>query len=888
MDKPIFPNYTQMKSYLPLPLWNIIRMVSAGLSVGLIITLFARPDIGLFVVWRLLIPFLPLLFFIAPGIWRNICPLAAVNQAPRLFQFTRALTPPKWLKEYGYVIGIFLFVSLVSLRKVIFNYNGPALAVLLIILLVAALVMGTFYKGKSGWCSSICPLLPVQRIYGQTPFVKVANTHCQPCVGCTKNCYDFNPHVAYLADIYDKEDKFALYRKFFVGLFPGFILAFYLLPNPGAATNHDAVLIPNLIKISADINTFQMYLLFLLFSLASVGSFYFFHVFLKVTAPKITTIYGALALNIYYWFNSHLIGQLFGNTAQPAVMWGIRALILGLSIIWIIRTYQKEAIFVRETLQPAPSIMISRSIMAHRSATVGKPEVTFVPENKHVVVQPGKTVLEVAEANDLAIESGCRMGVCGADPITVVEGMENLNKVGRDERTTLERLGLGENCRMACVARINGNCKISLKPEPPKQFNTSIVNGFKYNRDVKKVVIVGNGIAGVTAADHIRRRHPTCEIHLIGRESHHLYNRMGIARLIYGRSAMEGLYLMPEKWYKDYQITVWLNTFVKRIDDNQHQVELGTGEKIEYDRLILTTGGHSWVPPIENYGKEGCFVLREAEDAINIRRFIQANHCKEAVIMGGGLLGLEAAFALHKVGLSVSVLEYGPSLLRRQLDTRGGYFLQNYLEGLGLKILTEASVVSVSGNKQIERVTLKDGRSLPCDLLLVATGVRSNVELGKESDLTINRGIIVDEQMRTNRANIFAAGDVAEFNGRTFGLWTVAVNQAEVAAANAVGGQEVYTEIIPVTMLKVVGIDLTSIGRIDAAEGDEEIVFEDEANHRYRKLLVNKNKIVGAILIGYPDEARGISEASKSATDIGRYMLDIRRGNWQSLIDIAG
>ena len=885
-----FPNYMQMKRRLPVSVWNGIRLFSVGITFGIILILFLRPELGLFIVWRLIIPLIPLLFFIAPGLWRNICPLAAMNQTPRLFQFTRALTAPNWFKEYGYVIGIGLFVILVSLRKVIFNYNGVALGILLILLLAAALVMGSVYKGKSGWCSSICPLLPVQRIYGQTPFVKVANSHCQPCVGCTKNCYDFNPHVAYLADMYDPDERFAAYRKFFVGFFPGFILAFYLLPNPGAPVDGSSQFFSGMLSMAGTITVWQMYLLFAVIALFSAGSFYLLDSFLKSSPIKITTLYGALALNIYYWFNSMLIGELFGATLQPAVAWGVRGLVAVLTLVWIYNTYQKEQLFVARQQMEAPRAS-NVSLVAHRSASLANPEVKFEPEGKRVVVKPGKTVLEVAEANNLEIESGCRMGVCGADPIMVLDGAENLNKVSSDERTTLERLGLGDNCRMACMARVKGSCTISLKPEKPKSFSTSVVAGFKYDKSVEKVVIIGNGIAGVTAADHVRRRHPACEIHLIGREGHNLYNRMGITKLIYGRSAMDGLYLLPDKWYKDYSITTWLNTRVRSVDPEAKQVNLGTGESLPYDRLILTTGSESWVPPIENYGSSGCFVLRTAEDAMNIRHFVQESHVERAVVAGGGLLGLEAAYALHKVGLQVAVLERGPSLLRRQLDRAAGEILKAYLEGLGLEIVTEATAKAVQGDTFIEAVTLEDDRTLPAELFLVATGIRSNLQLAEEIGLEHKRGIVVDDGMRTSIPGIYAAGDAVEYNGKVLGLWTVAVSQGEVAAANAVAPADApaerYEEIIPVTMLKVVGIDINSIGRIQAEDDDQVIVFEDRENFRYRKLLVKNGKIEGAILIGHADESRGVTEAVKSGFDVSPHLKQLETGDWQPLIDLA-
>ena len=196
-------------------------------------------------------------------------------------------------------------------------------------------------------------------------------------------------------------------------------------------------------------------------------------------------------------------------------------------------------------------------------------------------------------------------------------------------------------------------------------------------------MIIGNGVAGVTAADHIRRRHPDVEIHLIGREKHHLYNRMGISRLIYGRSAMQGLYLLPETWYDEHKVTTWLNTQVYRVDHNTHDVHLATGEKLHYDKLVLAMGSRSTVPAIENFGIPGSFVLREAEDAMHIRSFAQDFACKRAIVAGGGLLGLEAAYALLKLGLSVSVLERSERLLSRQLDKRGSELLTEYLENIG-------------------------------------------------------------------------------------------------------------------------------------------------------------------------------------------------------------
>ena len=197
------------------------RSVVAGLLV-------AVPDTGLFVMWKGVIPALPLLFMVAPGVWRNICPLAASNQTPRVLGHHQGAEPRRtWLKEYGYVIAVGLFIGFVSLRKVGLDDSGPLSALLLLGAMTGAFAGGMVLKGKSGWCSTICPLLPVQRIYGQTPFALVGNNHCQPCVGCAKTCYDFNPRAAYLADLNDADGYWSGYRKFFVGAFPGLVLGFF-------------------------------------------------------------------------------------------------------------------------------------------------------------------------------------------------------------------------------------------------------------------------------------------------------------------------------------------------------------------------------------------------------------------------------------------------------------------------------------------------------------------------------------------------------------------------------------------------------------------------------------------------------------------------------------
>ncbi|MDA0184649.1 FAD-dependent oxidoreductase [Solirubrobacter phytolaccae] len=827
-----FPNYTQIPSRIPVKVWHGMRAGSIVAALILAALLIAAPDTGLFLMWKVVIPLLPLLFLTVPGLWRNLCPLAASNQTPRALEFTKALTAPDWLKEYGYVIAFSLFIGFVVLRKLGLDDSGAYSALLLLGAMAAAFTGGIFLKGKSGWCSTICPLLPVQRIYGQTPLLLVANAHCQPCVGCVKNCYDFNPRAAYLADLHDQDTYWSGYRKYFVGAFPGIVLGFFAVPVEQMA----------------------------LTTAVSLAVFATLITFFKTSAHTITTVFGATAFGIFYWYAA--------DVGLDPLTYALRAAAIALAATWLYRTLAKEQPFLdKATAKPAPAAPSSApAALSSALNRASGPQVTFLPDNKRVAPKPGQTLLEVIEANGLPIEAGCRMGICGADPVAIKDGMACTSEISDDEKATLERLGLATNTRMACCVKVTGPVSVQLTPEKPERPRVSQVLDFNWDRSVQRVVVIGNGIAGVTAADHLRRRHPATKIDLIAEEPHHLYNRMGISRLVYGRSAMQGLYLNPDAWYDERAITTWLNTRALWIDRANREVALGTGEKLPYDRLILANGSRSHVPSIDGFGAPGTGVLRSAADAMALRAYAQRVGSRRGVVAGGGLLGLEAAYALHKLGIRTTVLERGPGLLRRQLDQRAGELLKSYLEALGLEIILDAEVDRVDANGRLRGLDLKDGRTLPAQILLVAAGIEPNAELARDAQLATHRGVLVDDHMRTEDPHILAAGDVAEFDKQTPGLWPTAVAQAEVAAENAAGGEKTYVPAPPVTMLKVVGVELASIGRFEPQPDDEVIVHEGAGT--YRKLLVADNRIVGAILLGPGNDVASLRAAITQGREV--------------------
>jgi nitrite reductase (NADH) large subunit len=877
--EPLFPAYTEMRRRIPIRAWHAIRIASVLAYIALCVTLFIRPSGGQFWFFKVVVPLLPILFFTAPGLWRNICPLAAANQAPRVLGFTRAFTTPQWLRRYGVLISIVLFFGITSTRIAFFNANGAGLSVLLSLTILSAFFAGIAFKGKSGWCSSICPLLPLQRVYGQTPFVKVPNSHCQPCVGCTKNCYDFRPSVAYQADLHEPDPAWTSPRKLFASALPGFVLGFFLL------VSHAGLALP------------EVYLRLALFFLGSVGLFYAVQAFLPHLSTTVqVALWGATAISIFYWFSGITLEDSFATITGLHLhwlRWAIRGIVWFLAVFWIARTYVKGRQYEEEvTSRDLPVIQISpraKKAAEKVAGTGGGPEVTFTGREAPAKADAGMSLLALAERERQPIEAGCRMGVCGADPVAVLEGGGCLSAPDEDELNTLRRLGFAGNTRMACVARIqSGPVTVSLTPEPgdPQQNQPT-----DFDRSIVSVVVLGNGIAGVTAADFVRRGHPDCEIHVVGSESHMLYNRMGISRLVYGRSAMQGLYLLPEQWYDDHQVVAWLNTIVSRIDPESKRVFLATGDTLAYDRLILAMGSNSTVPPVAGFGRPGSFVLRSAADAMLIRAYAQQHGCRDAVVAGGGLLGLEAAHSLLELGLRVTVLERGQRLLSRQVDERCSEIVDAYFRRIGMQVLYRAESEALTGEDRVRGLTLKDGRTLPCDVFLAAVGIRPNIDLARQAGIAVNRGIVVDDRMETSVPGVFAAGDVAEHDGQVFGLWPIAAKQGETAAVNALGGNAELTSEVPATILKGVGIDLFSIGKVAAEPGDEIVADEDTdpAAPSYRRLLISEGRAVGAIVLGnHPEVVTAVTAAVKNRAEISpAQVAELRRGDWGVLKNLG-
>jgi len=428
-----------------------------------------------------------------------------------------------------------------------------------------------------------------------------------------------------------------------------------------------------------------------------------------------------------------------------------------------------------------------------------------------------------------------------------------------------------------------------------------------------RYVIVGNGVAGVTAAQSIVRADPAAEVHIFGAEPYPYYQRPRLWEFLAGEIEQQTLYFRPLEWYAAKGIQVHLDAWVTALDPAEHRLTLADGGNIHYDRLLLATGAQPFVPPFAGADKacgehrrtNGVFTLRTLDDARAIKAYAcgqrrrTAGDIRSAVVIGGGLLGLETARALLSLGrrrerpstrardegsaelpvlsevegLDVSVIESAPHLLPRQLDAEGAQVLQARLEAMGLRFLTDTATETILGNGRVTGVRLKDGRMVKGELVLISTGIRSQVELARAAGLEVNRGLVADEQLRTSAADVYAAGDVAEFEGIVYGIIPAATEQAQVAAANMVAdGSATYGGTVPATTLKIVGIDLTCLGEATAT-GDEFVVLRqvDPATGVYRRLTLRDGKIVGAILLGDTRNVQPLKQLITTGRDVSAY-----------------
>ena len=324
---------------------------------------------------------------------------------------------------------------------------------------------------------------------------------------------------------------------------------------------------------------------------------------------------------------------------------------------------------------------------------------------------------------------------------------------------------------------------------------------------MEKLVVVGNGMAGVACVEQILKHAPKFEITIFGDETHVNYNRILLSSVLAGEKAADEIQLNSLEWYQSHGIELRLGVRITDVDAERKTVTGDDSSVTSFDKLLIATGSTPLIPPMEGTKKEGVFVFRNLDDTRVL--LDRAAPGKKAVVIGGGLLGLEAARGLQVQGCDVTIVHLMDTLMERQLDLTGGGYLKAKMECLGVKVLLERNATAILGNGKAAGVAFKDGSGVEADFVVIAAGIRPNVELGRKAGLQVNRGIVVNDFMETSDPDVFAVGECVEHNGTCYGLVAPLFEQGKVLAATITGNRgPVYSGTIQAAKLKIMGVDV--------------------------------------------------------------------------------
>ncbi len=384
----------------------------------------------------------------------------------------------------------------------------------------------------------------------------------------------------------------------------------------------------------------------------------------------------------------------------------------------------------------------------------------------------------------------------------------------------------------------------------------------------EKLVIIGNGMAPGRMLEHLLEAEPDrYQVTIFNAEPRVNYDRIMLSPVLSGEKTYEEIVIHGDGWYINNGITLYKGHRIVAIDRTARTVTSDQGVTESYDKLVVATGSVPFIIPVPGNDLPGVLTYRDLDDVQAM--LLAAQSRAKAVVIGGGLLGLEAAAGLSMQGMDVTVLHVMPTLMERQLDPAAGYLLQRAVEARGIKVMTKANTKAIVGNGRVEGVELADGTVVPATLVVMAVGIRPNSSLAKEAGLEVNRGIVVDAGMRTSDPDIYALGECAEVGGQVYGLVAPLYEMARVAAARLAGDQTAgFVHSDTPTKLKVTGIDLYSLG--DFADGDdrEEIVLRDAAAGVYKRIVLKDNRIIGTVLYGETGDGAWFNDLKKKQTDI--------------------
>ncbi|MBU3889649.1 NAD(P)/FAD-dependent oxidoreductase [Methylosinus sporium] len=384
------------------------------------------------------------------------------------------------------------------------------------------------------------------------------------------------------------------------------------------------------------------------------------------------------------------------------------------------------------------------------------------------------------------------------------------------------------------------------------------------------LVIIGNGMAAARLVDELSKRAlGRYAIAVIGEEPRLAYNRVLLSSVLAGDADMAEIELRPASWWRDRGVTLLYGAKAHAIDLATRRVSLESGESVGFSKLVLATGSRALRLPLPGAQLQGVHVFRDGADVDALKRL--AAQRKKIIVIGGGLLGLEAAYGLVKSGAEVSLAHVTDRLMERQLDKDAAELLKRIIESKGIDVLLEARTTRILGDDRVSAIELADGRRLAADGVVFAAGIAPNMELARDAGVSTQRGIVIDDHMETNIADIFAIGECAQHRGVCYGLVEPAYDQARVLAARLCGESDIYEGSIVSTNLKVSGVNVFSAGEFMESDGAETISWRDFGLGLYKKLIIEDGRLAGAVLVGDTSAALWCIELIRSRADVTQW-----------------
>ncbi len=394
----------------------------------------------------------------------------------------------------------------------------------------------------------------------------------------------------------------------------------------------------------------------------------------------------------------------------------------------------------------------------------------------------------------------------------------------------------------------------------------------------QSLVVVGNGMAGMRTVEELLKLAPDLyDITVFGAEPHGNYNRILLSPVLAGDKSRDDIMIHSRQWYKENGITLHAGDPVQSIDRRRRFVRSASGREVWYDRLLVATGSNPFILPVPGHKLPGVIGFRDLNDVDTMLE--AAKRGGHAVVIGGGLLGLEAANGLQRRGMHVTVVHVTGSLMNMQLDAPASLLLKNALESKGLHFMLDAHTTEITGTQCVTGVRFKDGTQLPADLVVMAAGVRPNIALAQESGLHCERAIVVDDTMQTYDPRVYSVGECVQHRSAIFGLVAPIWEQAKVCGAHlAQKGHRRYVQSATPTKLKVTGVDLYSVGDFTGGEGSEELVLRDPRRGVYKRLVLSANRLVGAVLYGDVQDGPWYFGLIQSRTDVSAMRSELLFG----------